>query len=473
MKEIMALNYEITPLINQHIYRVKLTFSPSHTTYLLKMPTWIPGSYMIREFSKQLNSIKAYQKTLLKIAQLTKNSWQICDIAPGEIITIEYDIYAAEIGIRTAYLDFNRGYFNPTSLCLSVVDCENLPHLIEVKSLPDNWAIATSLVKTAHHSYLAVNYAELIDSPFELGDFIKFEFEIDGVLHYLILSGTIVPFNEARLIADIGKICQYQIKLFANQIPYGNYTFILNLTGEVYTGLEHHASTLLMAPFYALPNLQGSNDDDYHKLLGLISHEFFHTWNVKQIKPQAFMPYNLDTENYTSLLWWFEGVTSYYDDLVLYRTGIIDQSKYLNIIVENLNSVYKYNGVNVQSLAESSFNAWTKYYRQDENSPNSVVSYYVKGALVTMCLDLLIRQNSNYSLDDVMRHMYKLYLENNSGIAENSIARLIFDATGVNLADFINLASQTTHMLPFDQIMSKVGLELIKRTADSYQDNGK
>ena len=468
----MAITYRITPQINNHIYKVRLSFSATTGHQELKLPVWIPGSYMVREFSKQIISANSVNSNHT-ISQTSKNGWNITGLTIGSLVELEYLVYAYEYGIRTAFLDFKRGYFNPTSVCLAVVGNESSPHTVIFDELPTGWQVATGLKNTAGTSYVASNYDELIDSPFELGKFERITFNVAGVPHYLVLSGIVPEFDRERIIADMTKVCEFQIKMFGGLAPYDDYTFILNLSGEIYTGLEHRNSTLLMAPYYALPNLAKTNDTDYHKLMGLISHEFFHTWNVKRIKPKVFTPYDLDQENYTKLLWWFEGVTSYYDDLVLYRTGVITQEQYLQLIVDALNNVYKFAGVKVQSLANSSLTSWIKYYRQDENSPNSIVSYYVKGSLVALCLDLLIRKNSDHSLDDVMLHLYKEWCANPVGVDENEIPYLIKAATGVDLSNFIHLATETVADIPFAEIFAESGLDLISLQAGSHQDSGK
>jgi predicted metalloprotease with PDZ domain len=470
----MTIRYIVTPQTAAHHYLVKLIFTARAQSHQLTLPVWIPGSYMVREFSKNIITLGASQNNqTISSCQIDKNNWLLEGLTAGDQVEVSYTIYAYEYGIRTAFLDAKRGYFNPTSLCLSVAGYENNIHQVQFADLPDDWQVACGLAADENEIFSAQNYDELIDSPFELGAFERLEFSVAGVNHYLILSGTIPPFDRERMISDMHKICDYQIKLFGGVAPYTGYGFILNLSGEIYTGLEHRNSTLLMAPYYALPNLNRSNDEDYIKLLGLISHEFFHTWNVKRIKPQVFTPYNLGQENYTKLLWWFEGVTSYYDDLVLYRSGVINQEKYLSFITDNLNNVYKFAGVTQQTLANSSLTSWIKYYRQDENSPNSIVSYYVKGSLVALCLDLLIREQSKFSLDDVMRHLFKQWQQNPVGVGEDEIPVLIKAATGVDLAEFIHLATETTESLPFKDLLAKFGLNLTERIAKNHQDGGK
>lgn len=468
----MRIHYQITLAPTRHIYQVELTFIAVTDTQELALPVWIPGSYMLREFSKNILELRASQAASQpQLTQNTKHTWQLSNLDLGSKVWINYGVYAYDSGIRSAFLDHLRGYFNPTSLCLAVRGSEAMPHQLSFKLLPPGWQVACGL-GVEHGVYLAQNYMELLDSPFELGAFERLEFSLAGIQHYLVLSGSIPAFDRDRILNDLTKICAYQLKLFGGIAPYSDYTFILHLSGDIYTGLEHSNSTLLMAPYFALPNLRASNNDDYFKLLGLISHEFFHTWNVKRIKPKAFMPYNLDQENYTKLLWWFEGVTSYYDDLVLYRTGIIDQAKYLSLILDTLNKVYKFAGVKQQSVANSSLSAWIKYYRQDENSPNCIVSYYLKGALIALCLDLQIRDQSAYSLDEVMLYLSQQSEVQACGIGEEEIPELIKAATGVELSDFIQLATESCAMLPYVQLLAKFGVDLVMRVAQNHQDSG-
>lgn len=459
------INYQISLIPNENQFAVILKFIPITNNHTLKLPTWIPGSYMIREFSKNINKLAVQQvgNTSLTFTQTNKNTWDINNLNVGAELEVSYNVYAYDFGIRTAYLDNLRGYFNNTSICLYVIGLENLEHRITLENIPPKWQVETSLKKEALNHFVAANYDELIDSPFELGQLKIINFTVANTLHHLVLSGNIIAgFDEARVINDLQKICEYQINMFGGIAPFSHYRFLLHLGGEIYTGLEHKSSTALMAPYYSLPIWGDTTENkEYIKLLGLISHEYFHSWNVKRIKPQVFTPYDLDNENYTSLLWWFEGVTSYYDDLVLYRTGIISQAEYLQIIVDNINSVYKYEGVNTQTLSNSSKTAWIKYYRQDENSPNSVVSYYIKGSLVAMCLDLLIRQETGgvKNLDHVLLELYKKWCHDQNGIGEDELFKLINQYSNCNLNKYLESFINTCEPLPLVELFKKFGLD--------------
>lgn len=461
------INYQITPQINSHTYLITLQFTSTKTKHILKLPSWIPGSYMIREFSKNIVNIAAIQGSkTIECTQTEKNTWVLPKLKIGGVVNITYTVYAYEFGIRTAFLDFNRGYFNSTSLCIYVEGKEDSVHTITLNHLPKGWQIATGLTKISANQYRAKDYDELIDCPVELGKFTRWEFKVKDVTHYFILSGTVCPnIDKKRFLSDVSKICKTEIDLFGGIAPFESYTFILYLGTEIYTGLEHRNSTLLMAPYYSMPMTnQVGISDAYLKLLGLISHEFFHTWNVKRLKPQVFSPYNLNSENYTKLLWWFEGITSYYDDLILRRAGLIDNKQYLTLITENINSVYKYNGTKEQTLANGSLVAWIKYYRQDENSPNSLVSYYVKGSLVGLCLDLLIRDatKSKKSLDDVMIGLYKKWQVDGLGIMEDEIPKLIKQYTGCGLSNEIQKFVETCDELPLGDLLAKFGVIIHK-----------
>lgn len=477
------INYQIKLQPEKNTYSIKLSFIAKEPTHLLKLPTWIPGSYMIREFSKNITEIFAEQSNnatnnLISIScvQINKNSWLLLDLEIGNKIEVIYFVYAYDFGIRTAYLDHTRGYFNNSSLCLYVTNYENTSHKIIIENLPVNWSVATSLENSAKNEYTAKNYMELIDAPFELGILKTIEFMVDNTPHYLILSGTILDnIDYDNFIHDLQKICAYQIQMFGGTAPFAEYKFLLYLGGEIYTGLEHNSSTALMAPYYSVPlssNLNQHENEEYIKLLGLISHEYFHSWNVKRIKPEVFNPYDLDSENYTTLLWWFEGVTSYYDDLVLYRTGIITKNKYLQIILDNINNVYKYAGVNKQSLANSSITSWIKYYRPDENTPNAVVSYYVKGAILAMCLDLYLRDNGKINLDSVMFELYKKWQNDGHGINEDELYDLISKYAGFEVREWLKPYVYDCNMLPFKDLLKNFGINLSVRQNSSFSTVG-
>ncbi|MBV8648078.1 PDZ domain-containing protein [Paludibacterium sp.] len=465
--------YRIRPASPEaHLFEVSLTVSqPAKKGQLFHLPAWIPGSYMIREFARHIVTLHAEcGGQPVALHKLDKHSWQ-ADPVDGAL-TLYYQVYAFDLSVRGAYLDAQRGFFNGTSVFLAVDGYEQGRCEVEIErprgKAYQDWRVATSLPlregkqkDNGFGRYRAENYDALIDHPVELGLFESVSFKACGVPHEFVVSGR---FNAdlKRLARDTKKICEWHIRLFGEPAPFDRYVFMLFVGKEIYGGLEHRASTALMADRDHLPRPGAKGiDDGYLRLLGLISHEYFHAWNVKRLKPAAFQPYDLTRENHTRLLWAFEGVTSYYDDLALLRAGLIDRERYLGCVAETVTTVWRGNGRTKQTLEASSFDAWTKYYRQDENSPNSIVSYYAKGALVALALDLLIRDKTKgtKSLDDVMRFLWKKWQKDGAGLAEGEWESLAGDATGLDLHDFFQQALRATDDLPLGPLLATQGIK--------------
>jgi len=406
-----------------HLFAVTLTIARPAARQRLALPVWIPGSYLIREFVQHMQHLQATQSgEPVPLRQLDKNSWQ-ADADPSQPLELHYEVYAFDASVRTAFLDTTRGFFNATSLCLRVVGQEGQPHdlLIEPGQAPAGWQVATGLsaVRTdaaGYGHYRAADYDELADCPVELGAFWSGTFEACGVPHRFVVSGAGGWVDFERLLADTRRICEAQIRFWHGEQkpPFAHYVFMLHASGDGYGGLEHRNSTALICQRADLPKPLGKDEksaalkatDGYTTLLGLISHEYFHTWNVKRLRPAEFARYDYDTENHTELLWFFEGFTSYYDDLFLRRAGLIDDATYLALVTKTFNQVQQTPGQRVQSVAQASFDAWTRYYRVQENTPNATVSYYTKGALVALCIDLTLRAEGRSTLDDVMRELW-------------------------------------------------------------------
>ena len=446
----------------QHLIHVTLRFV-ADPTQVLSLPTWIPGSYLIREFSKHIESVRAYDEEgrLLEIQKFEKNKWRLFN-TDHELITVEYDAYAYDLSVRGAYVDQTRLYVNPACACLGLEGQEDKAVEVEL-FLPDelkHFQLATgmaskSLVK-GRFTLKAKNYAELIDSPFELAEQTRFSFEANGIPHEFVVSGK-HAMNAARMQQDIEKICATEISMFGSA-PFSNYTFMTMATANSYGGLEHPNSTSLISPREDLPKANEPEEpsEDYQRFLGLCSHEYFHSWLVKFIRPENFVNYDLNKEGYTSLLWIFEGFTSYYDDLILLRSGVISQASYIKLLKTQIDRYLQNPGRFVQSVSESSFDAWVKFYRQDENSNNAGTSYYNKGCLVALCVDLGLRLRGS-SLDALMR---KLYENAQKGIQvhERTIVELCNELTGDNWIEQINHLINTTDELPLDQLFPEFGL---------------
>ncbi len=400
--------------LHAHLYRVTLTVEQPSAPQRLALPVWIPGSYLVREFSKNLQHLAARQDGKpVTLRQADKNHWEADCVASSPMV-LTYEVYAFDNSVRTAWLDTQRGFFNGTSLCLRVHGQEKRPHAIEVVSPQPHWEAATGLAphkvdRRGFGTYLADDYDELVDCPFELGAFWSAQFKAGGVEHRFVVAGATRSFNGERLAADTQKICETAIRFWheRKRPPFKHYVFMLNAVDDGYGGLEHRNSTALIAGRRDLPRSGDARQSEgYTTLLGLISHEYFHTWNVKRLRPAEFARYDYDHENYTQLLWFFEGFTSYYDDLLLRRCGLVDDAHYLRLLNKTINQVMQAPGREVQSVAQASFDAWVKYYRQDENTPNATISYYTKGALVALCLDLTLRAEGKATLDDVMRALW-------------------------------------------------------------------
>ena len=312
-----------------------------------------------------------------------------------------------------------------------------------------------------NHLYQADNYRHLIDCPLEAGTLETLEFTAEGIPHRIVLSGHYPEFDRQRLLADTQAICTTQLQFFPNPAPFAHYTFLLHLGDHVYGGLEHTSSTALLADRSWLPeNNLAEASDNYTQLLGLISHEYFHAWNVKSIKPAALAQSDLNQEAYTELLWAFEGITSYYDDLFLVRSGRISPATYLEILAKTITRVHRNPGHRRQTLAQSSFHAWDKYYKQNENSLNAITSYYQQGALAALCLDLYIRQQSRHSLDSIMQALYQDWLTRKQPLHEAEWEALAQSITSLDLRSLFNQLIRSTQPLPLETALAHAGLRL-------------
>jgi len=397
-----------------HLFRVTLTVTQPAAEQRLSLPVWIPGSYLVREFARHISGMSAKQGTReLPLQQLDKATW-LARCSGRGTLSVSYLVYAFDTSVRAVFLDAQRGFFNGTGLCLRAEGAEALPHRVELRTLPAGWQVATAMraVKVdaaGRGTYEADGYDELVDHPVEMGTFWRGHFKACGVPHEFVVAGALPDFDGERLLKDAQRICEAQIRFWhgRKKPPFDRYVFLLNVIEDGHGGLEHRASTALISARRDLPQAGKSEmNDGYANLLGLISHEYFHTWNVKRLRPAEFTRYDYTRENYTELLWFFEGFTSYYDDLFLVRCGLIDTARYLKLISRTVSGVLGLPGRKVQSVAQASFDAWVKYYRSDENTPNATISYYTKGSLMALALDLTLRREGKGTLDAVMRELW-------------------------------------------------------------------
>ena len=453
-----------------------------HEKLVVSLPSWIPGSYLIRDFAKNIVQIKAFcGGKELQMQKLDKDSWSVQ--TSGKPITVYYQIYARDLSVRTAFLDQFRAFFNGTSLFIRIHGLESKEHVVSI-SKPEwldenkNWKVATSMPQShldqfGFGDYTSASYDALIDHPFEISEFLQSSFRVQGVRHDVVVVGC--PHANIRKICnDLKLIVKTQIK-FWGELPVDRYTFLINAVSDGYGGLEHSHSTALICSKLDLPTGTDENiDDNYLRFLGLCSHEYFHLWNVKRLKPEKFSPYDLTKENYTELLWAFEGITSYYDDLMLCRAGLIDANRYLNLLAKTITSVKKTRGHSKQTLAESSYYAWTKFYKQDESAINTIVSYYTKGSLAALSLDLHLRKKTKgrTSLDTVMRALWKKYGETGIGIPEDGIEAVAAEVSGLNLKIFFDQTIRSTQQLPLKKLLSHAGIELHFTAPQNALDSG-
>jgi len=477
-----SVHYRIRPADPAaHLYAITLTIDkPDPAGQQLSLPAWIPGSYMIRDFAKNIVTIAAScNGKPIALEKLDKQNWR-CAPSPGPL-TLDYIVYAWDLSVRTAHLDTTHGYFNGTSVFLRVHGQDEQPCSVDIEPPQGedyrDWRIATTLPSEnaayAFGRFHAADYDELIDHPVEMGDFTLLEFEACGIPHAMVLTGRHYTDGD-RLAADLKRICETQINLFG-EAPFDRYLFQTMVVGNGYGGLEHRSSTSLLCSRDDLPLVgEEAINDDYRGFLGLCSHEYFHSWNIKRIKPDVFIPYDLSSESYTPLLWAFEGFTSYYDDLALLRSGLINTESYLELLGQIITRVLRGSGRLKQSVSDSSFDAWSKFYKQDENAPNTIVSYYTKGSLIALALDLSIRSESNgeRSLDDVMRRLWLEHGKPHRGVSPAQMEAIIRDIAGEAIAPLLETALRGTDDLQLTELLARFGVELKMRQATSNSDKG-
>ena len=454
--------------------------SPDPTGQRFALPAWIPGSYLIRDFARNIVSIRAEADGKpVALEKIDKHTWRAASLKQPAALTVVIEVYAWDLSVRGAHFDETHAFFNGTSTFLRVIGQEDAPCLVDIQP-PEgerykDWRVATAMTpaqaggdrrgKAKRHGfglYCAENYDELIDHPVEMGHFSHATFEACGVPHEVVITGR-HDCDMSRLCRDLKRMCEWQIRFFGEPAPMSRYVFLVTAVGNGYGGLEHRASTALLCSRNDLPFAGMSGlPEGYRTFLGLCSHEYFHTWNVKRIKPAAFTPYDLERENYTTLLWAFEGFTSYYDDLALLRSGALELKDWLELMAKTISNVLRTPGRLKQSLAESSFDAWSKFYRPDENTPNAVVSYYAKGALFALALDLTLRAKTDgrVALDDVMRALWERHGKTGIGVGEDDIRRIAEECSGLKLKRLFADGVSGTHDLPLRKLLAPFGVDL-------------
>ncbi len=435
----------------------------------LKMPVWTPGSYLVREYARHLQELQVFDRDeqLVSACKVAKNHWQILIQNVNEI-TIKYRIFASELTVRTNHLDGTHGYFNGAALFLYIPDYESHPISVEIVPPPD-WKVTTVLPKLpeSENTFIAENFDVLVDSPFEMGQHQTYSFEADGKSHEIAIWGK-GNADVEKMIPDFQKIIETESKLFGG-LPYNHYLFLLHLSGSGYGGLEHKACCSLNYPRFSF-----RNPEKYNRFLQLVAHEFFHLWNVKRIRPKALETFDYQGENYTPSLWFCEGTTSYYDLLIPLRAKLYDAESFLKGLSKDITRLQTTRGRLIQPLNESSWDAWIKLYRRDANSDNNQISYYLKGQLVSLLLDLLIRDRHNHqrSLDDVMVKMWQQFGQPEIGYTPNELKKVIESVAQTDLTDFFERYIYGTEELPLNQYLETVGLQLKAETTETAPTTG-
>ena len=440
-----------------HYFEITTTVDLSHTPYKkpfvdFKMAAWTPGSYLIREFAKNLEAVKAEANgKSMPISKINKNTWRVPLSTSTKKIQVTYRVYAFELSVRTSFLDDSHGYINPANVLLFVSDFSNLPHDIRIEPYKNFKVVSTALKETGKFTYQAKNLDELIDSPIEIGNHKVWDFKVNGIPHQIAFYGS-TKVDSVKFVADVIRVCEETQKVVGEH-PCDHYLFIMHNIGRGTGGLEHLYSTTCSVSRTAYESESG-----YQGILGLLAHEYFHLWNVKRIRPKSLGPFDYENENYTHNLWLSEGITSYYSGVILQRMGKISNQGYANRIAAEISSVENTPGSHLESAAEASWDAWIKYYRPNENSRNQTVSYYDKGMLLGYVLNAWIIKSTQgqKSIDDVFKFLYQAYYKKlNRGFTDAELedaftkvagtsAKPIFESYiyGVQTPDYNNLFNE-------------------------------
>lgn len=419
------------------------------------MPVWIPGSYLVREFSRNVEGVTAKTDagTKVSVTKSRKNRWQV-STAGAKRVTFRYRVYGHELGVRTNFIDSELALINGPATFIVPIDQLSSPSEVTVE-LPAPWARAISGLPSAGapNRFRASDYDRLLDSPIVAGNPTVHEFSVAGVPHVLANYGGEQMWDGAKAAADVQKIAEQHRKLWG-LFPYDRYVFF-NLIVDTGGGLEHLSSTVLFARRFAMRTRK-----TYIDWLSLVSHEHFHAWNVKKLRPVELGPFDYESENYTTNLWIAEGFTDYYGDLHLVRAELITRKEYLELLSKVIESVQTTPGRLVTPVAVASYDAWIKLYRPDENTPNTTISYYTKGNLVAWILDAKIRKATNdaRSLDDVMRTAYARFA-GTRGYTTADFMNVVREIGGAVVASWLERAVSTTEELDYTDALEWFGLQ--------------
>ncbi|MCA6586533.1 MAG: M61 family metallopeptidase [Pseudanabaena sp. M051S1SP1A06QC] len=455
---------------NQFTYRISIPEPTNHMLHVelaianwqhdfinLKLPVWTPGSYLVREYAKHLQDFEAIDADGEKLPwqKTSKNHWRINNGNSSQI-KISYRIFCNELTVRTNHIDNTHAFFTGAAVFMYIPEQQKQSFQVEIQVPQENWQIATALPNVANypHIFYAKDFDTLVDSPFEIGVQEQHEFTVLGKPHRFIIWGQHKA-DVQRIVRDTATIVAIEAEIFGG-LPYDRYDFILHASNG-FGGLEHKDSTVLL-----YNRLGFRKEESYLQFMNLVAHEFFHTWNVKRIRPKSLETFDYDHENYTGSLWFSEGTTSYYDQIFPLRAGLYDAKHYLKLVSKSITRLQTTFGRNVQSLYESSFDTWIKLYRPDANTHNNQISYYLKGELVSMLLDLIIRNQTNNlrSLDRVMQIMWERFGKDEIGFSETELHEVIEQVAGIDLTDFWDNYLYGTKEIDYNYYFDPFGLEL-------------
>ncbi|WP_066801253.1 M61 family metallopeptidase [Moraxella oblonga] len=472
-----------------HLVDVRMTFVAPCDAPTLWLPTWIAGSYLIREFSKHITTVYYDKDGTQRAIKTDKNHYVLENVKSGDEVVVHYEVYCHDLSVRTAFVDDGRIFGNFTSLLLMVQGLEQAPCQIDM-TIPKrflaknpNTILASGLKHTQHRDdeglrieFESLPAFECYDYPFEIGRQAFFKFGVkcgDTFINHRFFIAGLHSTALTRLSQDVQKICQAYVD-WLGDTPFDEYTFMTMVTGSEYGGLEHINSTALITPRSDLPTALDEHtevpNEHYQRFLGLCSHEYFHAWWVKSVRPDVMITSDLQHEAYTPLLWVFEGFTSYIDDLMLLKSGVIDNSSYFKLLQNQINRYLQTDGKKHQSVAESSFDTWIKLYRPDENTTNQSVSYYNKGALVALCLDLTLLKHSDgrHRLFDVVLAFYQKSQQADNrrfGITTQTLGEVIAGMVGDEVwQDFYEKYVIGVHPLPVLEMLAEFGLVFVKKS---------
>jgi predicted metalloprotease with PDZ domain len=454
------------PDAQNHYIHVESVFPTGGAAQLeVFMAVWTPGSYLIREYAKNIDAVQAVdeQGTALRVEKTRKNRWKV-HTGGAASVSLRYPIYSREMSVRTNFVDASFAMLNGAATFLSPVGQNDKAHLVHIE-LPLGWAQALSGLPVAAGedpaTFYAPDYDTLVDCPIVAGNPDVFEFEVEGKKHYIVNTPPSDHWDGTKSVADVKRIVEFYARMWRG-LPYDKYLF-LNMLVEAGGGLEHKNSTLLMASA-----LTTRNEARYRRWLGLVSHEYFHVWNVKRLRPVELGPFDYENENYTQGLWVAEGFTSYFDDLSLHRAGLMTRPQYLAALSGTIGSLQDKAGRLVQPVADSSFDAWVKGYRPNENSPNTGISYYTKGAVIGFLTDARIRKatNNERSLDDVMRLAYQRY-GGERGFTPQEFSDCVREIAGAAVASWMDAAATTAGDLEYQEELAHYGLRFARLPGSS------